>query len=91
MADLNEQLQGLQNQLNGHFNDKQSSDTRKTETVNPSEAPDGGKISEEEDQISDASLSTSECSGESSEFYFIDSNALDEPAGFVVIPHATVV
>lgn len=103
MADLNEQLQGLQNQLNGHFNDKQSSDTtRKAETINPSDNPEADKVSKEEeedaDHISETSLSSSSScrsssSGEelSSDLYYIQSEDIPEGAQFVVIPHATAV
>ncbi|XP_063689719.1 E3 ubiquitin-protein ligase RNF19B-like [Bolinopsis microptera] len=67
MADLNEQLQGLQNQLNNHFHDRQSTSTDTHKGEPGEQAP--SSIREDMGEITSSDDSSS-CSDDTSDIYY---------------------
>ena len=97
MADLNEQLQGLQNQLNNHFHDRQSTSTDTHKGEPGEQAP--SSIREDMGEITSSDDSSS-CSDDTSDIYYSGSEkdrVEEEEEGEegevekVVISHTTAV
>jgi hypothetical protein len=91
MADLNEQLQGLQNQLNSHFQDRQS--VTSTDSISKRE-PDEQEPSLREARETSSSDDSSSCSDDTSDIYYSSSEAEREKEveeEKVVISHSTAV
>ena len=95
MADLNEQLQGLQNQLNSHFQDSQS-----VTSTDSGDKKEGGEqeLREELRPASSCEGSSSFSSDNTSDLYYSGSEAErgeeeeeEEEEDKIVITHTTVV
>ena len=76
MADLNEQLQGLQNHLNSHFQDRQS--VTSTDTHNRREPGEQAPSSLREMREISSSDDTSSCSDDTSGIYYSGSEVEGE-------------
>ncbi|KAL5249433.1 hypothetical protein ACHWQZ_G018327 [Mnemiopsis leidyi] len=96
MADLNEQLQGLQNQLNSHFQDRQSV----TSTDSEDKKETGGQeLREELRPVSSCEGSSTISFDNTSDFYYSgselgrggDEEEEEEEEDKIVISHTTVV